>query len=208
MRRTRVGRSGLALGLSLALLALPARPAVAGGVQYTDVAGDARDVYNVKLDARPSDPELDLRAVAWATSADELTVTTTLTAVGDPVASNGWAVSHYFDYAGFDFELLVQNSGTPSDQVFTDGVYLRNEGDSTIEYPCVCRMVVDPAKRQVTVRIELHSIGSAARAIDPRAKRPGPGSVFEISGTTTFRMAGFLLAADKAFPSRARSLTL
>lgn len=201
----RVGIALAVAGLLMAGLALPVR---AGGVEYSDPAGDARDVHNLEVPSRPSDEELDLLSVRWSGSSDELVVSTRLATIGEPSASNGWAVSHYFEYSGMDFELLGQSMGVPSEQVFPDGVYLRDRYDPNIEYPCVCRMVVDDQRAEVTVRIELHSIGSAARTSNPRAARPGPGAVIEVAGTTSFRAAAFLLAADRAFPSRSRSLTL
>jgi len=107
-------------------------------------------------------------------------------------------VAHYFDYEDIRFELVIQDVDAPTSAVFPDGIYLRVAGDSTTEYPCVCRFVPRPDQRRVTVHAELHSIGSAAKAIDPRLPRPKAGSTFTDLLTTSFRVTGFLLAADDA----------
>ncbi len=185
-----VRRSLVALMVGVTLILVVPMPARASGVQYADPADDARDVHNLELDARSSDPELDLLEVRWASTAEELVITTKLKAVGEPVASNGWALSHFFEYGAMEFELLGQEMGTPSERAFPDGVYLRGRYDSSVEYACVCRMTIDRAKTEVTVRIELNSIGSAVRTQDPRAKRPGPGSVIEVVSSRSFRAAG------------------
>lgn len=172
-------------------------PARAGSLSYADAAGDATAIGDTDL-PRPSDPELDLLDVSWATTPDELVVNTTLSALGEPVASNGWAIAHYFDYEDISFEIVVQDNGVPSSAAFPDGIYLRVAGDSTTEYPCVCRYTLHSDKAQVTTMVELHSIGSAVRALDPRTPRPMAGSTFSALNTTSYRVAGFLLAADRA----------
>ena len=174
-------------------------PARAGSLTYADNAGDATAVRDTNL-PRPSDPELDILEVAWSTTADDLIITTELESIGEPVGSNGWAVAQYLDYEGIRFEILVQDVSTPSDQVFGDGVYLRVAGDSSTEYPCVCRTYSEPATAKVTVHVELHSLGTAARIIDPRLPRPRAGATFSDLETVSYRMAGFLLSADRAAP--------
>ena len=188
----------LAAGL-VGALALSTLPAQAGPLAYPDPAGDATAVDDANP-PRPSDPELDLLDVSWSTTSDELVVSTTLGAIGEPVASNGWAVAHYFTYEDIRFELLVQDVGTPSSAVFSDGVYLRVAGDSSTEYPCVCRFNVEPGAARVRVHIELHSLGSAVRFIDPSTPRPGAGSTFTSLETISSRVVGFLFAADHAAP--------
>lgn len=166
---------------------------------YADPADDATAVGGNEL-PRSSDPELDLLRATWSTTADELVVTTVLTALGEPVASDGWAVAHYLEYEGIPFEVLVQDVGTAtSTAIGPDGVYLRVAGDSSTEYPCVCRLSADVERATMTVRVELHSLGSAAKFVDPRLPRPSPGSRFTELHSISYRVAGFLLAADKAF---------
>ena len=183
-------------GLVATTLGAPAR---AGSLTYADHAGDATQVRDNDL-PRPSDPELDLLEVDWSTTADELIITTSLGAIGEPVASNGWAVAHYLDYEGIRFEILVQDSGTPTDALFGDGVYLRVAGDSRTEYPCVCRTYSEADTARVTVHVELHSLGTAVRFIDPRIPRPRAGSTFTELETVSYRTVGFLLSADGAAP--------
>lgn len=191
-------RGRWALTVAVLALVLAAAPAQAGSLSYTDPAGDATAVGNANP-PRPSDPELDLRKVSWATTADEVVITTSLTALGSPTASDGWAIGHYFTYEDLRFEILVQDVGTATTTLIgPDGVYLRPAGDSTVEYPCVCRFILHPDRKAVTARVELHSIGSAAKTVDPRLPRPRPGSEFTKLHTTSYRVAGFLLAADRA----------
>ena len=188
------------VSVTLAALLLSPTPSRAGAVSYSDPEGDATGVYSL-APPRPSDPELDLRAVTWSTTADELIVTTSLTALGEPLASDGWAVTHYLEYAGIQFEVLIQDVGTATSTIFgPDGVYLRPANDSSTEYPCVCGFTLDAKQAKVTLRVELHSIGSAARYVDPRAPRPTAGAKFTDLRTTSFRVAGALLAADHAAP--------
>ncbi|MBW3537558.1 MAG: hypothetical protein KY395_07305 [Actinobacteria bacterium] len=195
-------RSRRVFGLVLVLVAAAAlaTPVKAGSLTYTDPGGDATAVDNYDP-PRPSDPELDILEVAWSTTAEELVITTTLETIGEPIASNGWAVAHYLDYEGIRFEILVQDVGTPSDAVFGDGVYLRRAGDSSTEYPCVCRTFSEPETAQVHVFVELHSLGSAARFVDPRIRRPGPGAIFSDLETVSYRILGALFASDRAEPA-------
>lgn len=198
----------LASGLVLALLLLSPTPSRAGALSYNDPAGDATAIDDLKP-PRSSDPELDLLEVSWSTTSDELVISTSLAKVGQPVASDGWAIAHYFDYEDIVFEVLIQDVGVAtSSAIGPDGVYLRRAGDSTTEYPCVCRFSADPGRATVTVRVELHSIGSAAKVIDPRLRRPSPGSRFTDLRTTSYRVAGFLLAADHAAPKEGTVLTV
>lgn len=194
------------MGIAILLVA-SAAPARAGSLSYSDLRDDATRVADLDP-PRSSDPELDLLEVNWRTTADELVVTTTLAAAGPPPAANGWALGQYFTYNDIAFELLAQDVGSPSDQAFGDGVYLRVEGDSSTEYPCVCRFIVRPERRQVEVRAELHSIGSAARTMQPRAPRPSVGSKFSALATVSYRVAGFLLAADDAAAPAEATLTV
>lgn len=173
-------------------------PARAGAVSYPDPAGDATAVGNAQP-PRPSDPELDLLHVYWSTTSEELVVTTSLAALGGPVASDGWAVAHYLDYEGIAFEVLIQDVGQATATAFgPDGVYLRLAGDPLTEFGCVCRFTASPAQSTVTVRVELHSLGSAAKWVDPSLRRPAPGSQFTELQTTSYRVAGVLLASDRA----------
>ena len=189
----------LAVGFLSALIFLSPAPSRAGTLSYADPAGDATAVGESDL-PRSSDPELDLLDASWSTTSDELVVTASLTAMGDPLASDGWAIAHYFVYEGINFEVLIQDVGTAtSTAIGPDGVYLRVAGDSSTEYPCVCRFTPNPDKASVTVRVELHSIVSAVRAIDPSLPRLAAGSQLTDLLTTSYRVAGFLLAADKAF---------
>ena len=183
-------------------------PSRAGALSYADPAGDATAVATTDV-PRSSDAELDLLNTAWSTEPDELVITSTLTAVGEPVASDGWAVGQYFDYEGIRFEVLIQDVGTATNTAIgPDGVYLRVAGDSSTEYPCVCRFSADPDRARVTVRVELHSIVSAVRSIDPRLPRPVAGAQFTELHTTSYRVAGFLLAADEAAAPEGTSLVV
>ena len=195
--RSGVKRAPL-LALAAVVSALLATPANAGALSYADPADDATTVADADL-PRPSDPELDLRDVSWTTTAEELVITTSLSALGAPVASDGWALGHYFEYEGIHFELLVQDVGAATNALFgPDGVYLRPAGDSSSEFPCVCRFTLDTDHGTVTARAELHSIGSAAKSVDPRLPRPAPGAHFAELRTISYRVAGALLAADRA----------
>ncbi len=189
----------LAFALFAALILLSPAPSRAGTLSYADPAGDATAVAGNDV-PRSSDAELDLLKASWSTTSDELVVTASLTAMGAPLASDGWAVAHYFDYEAIRFEVLIQDVGmATSTAIGPDGVYLRVAGDSSTEYPCVCGFNTNPDQATVTVRVELHSIGSAVRAIDPRLPRPAAGSQFTDLHTISYRVAGFLLAADEAF---------
>lgn len=198
----------LLLTVVAGLVFLSPAPSRAGGASYADPAGDATAVDD-QHPPRSSDPELDLLNASWSTTADELVVTTSLTALGSPVASDGWAVAHYFDYEGIRFEVLIQDVGTlTSTAIGPDGVYLRIAGDNSTEYPCVCGFSTDANQARVTVRVELHSLGSAVRFIDPSLPRPRAGSRFTGLSTTSYRVAGFLLAADKAVAPEGTSLVV
>ncbi|HUR50282.1 MAG TPA: hypothetical protein VMY88_12245 [Acidimicrobiales bacterium] len=199
-------RSAAALAAAtMVLLSVPSR---AGTLSYADPADDATAVAETQA-PRPSDPELDLLDVSWSTSADELVVTTSLTALGDPAASDGWAIGHYFTYEDLRFEVLVQSSGAATSTVFgPSGVYLRPAGDSTTEYPCVCRFTAHPDRPAVTAHIELHSIVSAVRASDPSLPRPAAGSHFTELETTSYRILGVLLSADHAIAPEGASLVV
>lgn len=190
------GRWAITVAAAVLLLATP--PSRAGAVSYADPAGDATGVGETNP-PRSSDAELDLLNVSWSTTADELVVTTSLTAMGTPLASDGWAIAHYLDYEGISFEVLIQDVGTAtSTAIGTDGVYLRVAGDPSTEYPCVCGFSTDVEQARVTVRVELHSLGSAAKFIDPSLPRPSAGSQLSHLHTISYRVAGFLLAADEA----------
>lgn len=181
-------------------------PSRASTLSYSDPAGDATAIASTNP-SRPSDPQLDLLNVSWSTTADELIVATSLTALGEPLASDGWAVAHYLEYAGIQFEVLIQDVGAATNTVFgPDGVYLRPAGDSTTEYSCVCGFTLDAKQAKVTVRVELHSIGSAARTVDPRTPRPAAGAEFTDLRTTSFRVAGALWASDHAAPAEDATL--
>ena len=198
----------LALTFLVAVAFLSAAPARAGSVSYADPAGDATAVDD-HHPPRSSDPELDLLTASWSTTADELVITTSLTAMGAPVASDGWAIAHYLDYQDIDFEVLVQDVGLATNTAIgPDGVYLRRAGDSSTEYPCVCRFNSDPDRATMTVRVELHSLGSAAKFVDPRLPRPSAGSRFTELRTVSYRVAGFLLAADEAIAPEGASLVV
>lgn len=196
------------LGLLAGLVLLSSAPTRAGDASYSDPAGDATAVDD-QHPPRSSDPELDLLNASWSTTADELVITTSLTAMGAPVASDGWAVAHYFDYEGIRFEVLIQDVGTAtSTAIGPDGVYLRLAGDNSTEYPCVCGFSADAERARVTVRVELHSLGTAVRFIDPRIPRPTAGSRFTDLHTISYRVAGFLLAADRAAAPEGTSLVV
>ena len=198
----------LILAFALAVLLLSPAPSRAGSVSYADPPGDATAIAGLNT-SRPSDSELDLLDVSWETTADELVVTTSLATLAEPVASDGWAIAHYFDYEDIRFELLIQDVGTvTATAIGSDGVYLRVAGDSRFEYPCVCRFTTKPDESRVTVTAELHSIGSAARAVDLRNSRPSAGSTFDRLQTTSYRVAGVLLAADEAFAPEESNLVV
>jgi hypothetical protein len=196
-----------ALASTLALTAAFAGQVRAGSIAYADPAGDATALGNLQS-PRTSDAELDLLQVAWATTTDELVVTTRLTATGVPPASNGWAIAHYFTYEDIAFELLGQEVGTPSDLAFGDGVYLRPAEDTSVEFACVCRMVVRPESKSVEIRMELNSLGTAARTVDPRNQKPSAGSTLDELSTTSYRVAGFLLVSDRAAAPESSRLTV
>ena len=198
----------LACALYVALIFLSPVPSRAGSLSYADPPGDATAVAGNDV-PRSSDPELDLLSAAWSTTSDELVITTSLTSLGAPVASDGWAIAHYFDYEDIAFEVLVQDVGTVTNTAIgPDGVYLRRAGDSSTEYPCVCRFSSTAEPPSMTVRVELHSLGSAAKFIDPRLPRPSAGSRLTELSTVSYRVAGFLLAADEAFSPEGAVLTV
>lgn len=207
--RYRAGmRRALPSGLAILLLvAAGAAPTRAGALSYLDPAGDATALGDVSP-PRPSDPELDLLDVSWSTTSDDLVVDSTLAAIGEPIGSNGWAIAQFFHYEGIDFEVLAQDVGAPTSSVFGDGVYLRVAGDSTTEYPCVCRFIVRPDSPRVTVTVELHSIGSAVKVVDPTTPRPAVGAQFSDLRTTSYRVTGVLLAADRAAAPEGETLTV
>lgn len=102
----------------------------------------------------------------------------------------------------------MQDIGRPSDAVFSDGVYLPAAAESTTDYPCSCRSHLQPDRSSVMVHVDLRSLGSAARAIDPTGPRLARGAEFTDLESVHYRMAGFLLAADHAVPAPGTMLIL
>ena len=75
--------------LALAFL-LGGSPARAGELSLEDPAGDATGLGEVESTPRPSDPELDILNVKYASTPTELRIDLKMAKIGHPVGSIGY----------------------------------------------------------------------------------------------------------------------
>lgn len=197
----------LGVGLTALALLLASGPARAAGAEFVDPAGDATGLSAVESSPRPSEPELDLLGVTYASDGKTFTVSAKVTKLADPVASGGSAFRWAWIYDGITYELVFQVPISPTDAAFVRGGVFRGNG-ATITINC-CKTKYDAKSNTIGLTLDVASIAKGVKSTSADSPKFGPGSKIESLKTTSQRsMGAVLLSADIAIPKAGTTLTI
>jgi len=183
--------------IALAGSGLPAR---AGPASWEDPAGDATaiSIEGVAQEStpRPSDPELDIRAVSFALEGENIVGTASMKAGGFAAGSGGSVWRFYFSHKKNRYFFQAVAATAEYSQVFssTPRFYRATPEDPTSngeELKCDCKMTVDAKAGKVRFAIKTAAVAKPLKA--------AAGSI-ELTGLElrSYRRANFYLLADVA----------
>ena len=169
-----MGKLRLFLSIAAAAAIVASGSPAKADASWEDPAGDANafsiDRLAVESTPRPSDPELDIRQVAFTLEGDSIVATTSMEAGGFASASGGSVWRFHFGHKDDQYFFQAQ-AGTPEySQVFTSVPrFYRvtpDDPDPTSngeELRCDCKMTLDLAKGNVRFAIKTASVAKTLR---------------------------------------------
>jgi hypothetical protein len=195
---------------SALVLGVTGLPAYAGQLTIPDPAGDATGIDSmVRSTPRPSDPELDILNVSYATTPTELQIDMKVAKVGVPVASQGFTYRVRFGHGGKDYEFLYQVLDLPG---FNRPLFALRPGGaegSQTTIACRCSGKVNGKTATLEIRAEINSLSRGIRAHSPGAPPIGPGTKLTNLVNVTDRLTAFLLfPADYAEAKSGTTFTI
>ncbi len=188
---------------AMALAAGSVAPARASSLSWEDPAGDAtavgfEEVPGGETSPRPSDPELDIRTVAFTLQGDSIVATAKMQAGGFAKASGGSVWRFYFSHKKDQYFFQALAATPEYSQVFTstprfyrvtpDNPDPTSNGE---ELKCDCKMTVKVNEGAVQFTIKVASVAKPLKAA------PGAVELGKLE-LRTFRRAQFYLLSDVA----------
>lgn len=197
--------AAVAVGLLLA-----GQPVRAGELVVPDPAGDATGLSDeVRSSPRPSDAELDILEVKYASTPTELRIDMKVAKVGVPQGSQGFTYRVRFGHGGADWEFLYQVLDVPG---FNQPYFTLRPGSaegSQDSIGCKCSGKINGKTATLEIRAEIASLSRAIRAYAPDSPPIQAGTKLENLTNVTDRLTGFLLLpADWAEPADGASFTV
>ncbi|HUQ40273.1 MAG TPA: hypothetical protein VM030_08970 [Acidimicrobiales bacterium] len=202
-------------------------PAHAGAsVSFTDPAGDATGLDPLpgsqepvlESTPRPSDPELDLVAVAWTADAKNVTVLAKVGQLGAPPVGIGTVFRFWFSYSNQPFQLIAQLPSGPATSTTTTGLFMRARMPTSAELNCRdCRVSYDAKSSSIKVTASIAGLSAgmrqqsaALKALKPGATLTGLAVLGQRLGLAADRTVdvGRTVTADVARAAPGASLTL
>lgn len=178
-------------------------PARASELSWEDPAGDAtavgfEQVPGGETSPRPSDPELDIRTIAFTVRGDSIVATARMEAGGFPKASGGSVWRFYFTHKQDQYFFQALAGTAEYSQVFTSVPrFYRvtpDDPDPTSngeELRCDCKMTVKVDQGTVEFAIKSSAVAK------PLKSAPGAIELAKLE-LRTFRRAQFYLLSDIA----------
>ena len=207
----RMGRWLIALIPAVALGGLfVGQPVRAGELIVADPAGDATGLHDeVRSSPRPSDPELDILDVKYASTATELRIDMKVAKVGVPQASQGFTYRVRFGHGGSDWEFLYQVLDIPG---FNQPLFTLRPGTaegSQESIACKCSGKINGKTATLEIRADIASLSRAIRTYSPGSPPIQSGTKFSNLSNVTDRINAFLLMpSDWAEPPAGASFTV
>lgn len=191
-------RSALFIAALLVVLQIGnALPANAATLTFTDAKGDATG-FVVESTPRPSDPELDILAVSFRTTADTLFVVAKFDKLGTPQLATGATRTINFTYDEADYEFRYQSPAPPQDQVSATGFFFRDSLGMSIPCGrCSGKLDLKAATLSITAPFSSMSAGiKTSKATSPAIKPGVKFSNLNAESLRTISLEGF--SADVA----------
>ncbi|HUR48274.1 MAG TPA: hypothetical protein VMY88_01920 [Acidimicrobiales bacterium] len=143
--------------------------AAAPGVEWVDPAGDATALPGMESSPRPSDPELDILKVSFATGDVNLSASMRFERINYAPGSEGSAYRFYFSFKEqrYYFEALMGSTEYVTVFGAEPGFYREGTGDSADEkLQCRCTNDFDFKGGRVTFKVSKVDVARALRMSD------------------------------------------
>lgn len=166
-------------------------PARAGEMKIVDPAGDANGFFPVKSTPRPSEPELDILGVHYASTPTEFKIDVKMAKIGVPAGSVGFSHRLGFTHSGVSYHFLHEVDEIPG--VRSASALLLRQGATAI--PCKCSGKINGKTATLEVRADIASLSRALKSFNPASDPIGPGTEFTRLTNTADRVMGVALIA-------------
>lgn len=194
----------LAAALTATLLGIGAAPSQAGEFRIDDPAGDATGIDDLESTPRPSDPELDILGVSYASDGKELKIDLKMAKIGHPAGSAGYTYRVNFTHGATQYQFLYQVLVAP----FDTPIFILRSGATGDEVACRCSGKVNGKTATLEIRADIASMGRGMKAFDADAPPFGPGTKLTNLTNSADRVLGVLVSADRANAKPEQTFTL